>query len=283
MFTAAASVYCEEEKYDEAYGLLNAQMHLGEKVTFLPLLMDYYKSLVFVGRWKEAKEIKNEFIKTVQESLDVTPKECELLADSYRVKNENLKAILLYQAAEAMYTGLTETDVIINCMQGCGLGLKLAVTELVKQRPDLRSIVSRDVVPAIRRVYGKLTGMMGAHGEKMVLIRSLCLHHIETTELILENNAVREKTLQEAIAMMDEELKERACNFHLYSAHVNNLAVTCMSQDRPDEAIKLFEQSLKNRSTAQDYDDPAEKERDLEMTKKGLLKAHEMREYMPQQ
>ena len=193
--TAAARVYSDEGKYDEAYGLLNKQMHLGENVTYLSVLMDYYKSLVYTRRQGEAIRAKHEFIEKFREALQVTSKECELLADSYREKDENLKAILMYQAAEALYTGENETDEIINCLQGCALGLKLSVTELAKQRPDLRSIVLKDVVPAMRRVYDKLSNMMDAHGEKMVLIRSLCLHHIETTELISDNNPIREKIL----------------------------------------------------------------------------------------
>ena len=132
-------------------------------------------------------------------------------------------------------------------MQGCVLGLKISVKALIKERPDLKCIVSRDVVPAMRRIYNKLSNMLSAGAEKMVLLRSLCLHHIETTEHIAENNGVREDTLREAIRMMDEELEERARKFHLYSAHVNNLAVTCMSKDRPEEAIDLFHKAIECR------------------------------------
>ena len=242
--------------------------------------MDYYKSLINIGRRKEAQDIKAEFIEAFSKTLKVTSKECELLADSYREKGENVKAILLYQASEALYTGEFETDVIINCLQGCALGLKMSVVELVKQRPDLRCIVSRDVVPAIRRCYIKLSNMMRAHDEGMVLVRSLCLHHLETTELISENNAVREETLREAIRMMDQELGGRANQFRLYSAHFNNLAVTCMSLERPDEAIALFEQAIEYRNTATDYKDPAEKKSDLKISRDGLEKAREMKAYM---
>ena len=242
--------------------------------------MDYYKSLVYIRRQGEAIRVKNEFNEKLREALQVTSKECELLADSYREKDENLKAILMYQAAEALYTGENETDEIINCLQGCALGLKLSVTELVKQRPDLRSIVLKDVVPAMRRVYDKLSQMMDAHGEKMVLIRSLCLHHIETTELISDNNPIRENTLREAIQLMDEELGERANKFHLYSAHVNNLAATCYTLDRPDDAIELFKKAIEYRKTAQDYDDPDERNDDVKTSERGLNKAMEMRAYM---
>ena len=233
-----------------------------------------------IGRQREAKDIKQEFISTLKETLDVTPKECELMADSFKEKNEYIKAILLYQTAEAFYTGPVETDTIMNCFQGCILGLKISVGELVKERPDLRSIVSRNVVPAMRRIYNKLTNMMELQEEKTILIRSLCLHHIETTELISENNAVREKTLREAIQMMDRELGESANKFHLYNGHLNNLAVTCMSLDRPDEAIDLFEKAIECQKSAEDYDSSNEREGDLEMSNKGLEKAREMLAYM---
>ena len=260
--------------------MLNQQMLLDEKVSFLPILMDYYKSLVNVGRQDEAWDIKNEFTDTLQETLELSTMECEQLADTYRKKGEYLKAILLYQASEKMYTGQTETDEITNCLQRCALGLKLSVTALVKQRPDLRRIVSDDVVPAIRRVYDKLSSMMDAHGEKMVLIRSLCLHHIETTELVSDNNSVREKTLREAIRMMDQELMGGVSKFNLYSAHVNNLAVTCMSQDRPAEAVELFTKAIEYRNIAEDYNSSAERTNDLAMSQEGLRKAHEMLAYM---
>jgi len=279
-YTAAANAYSEEGKFDEAFGILNNQMQQHEEVTFLPILIDYYKSLINIRRNKEARDIKIKIIQTLEQTLEVPSKECELLADSYRNKDENVKAILLYQAAEALYKEQTETDEMINCLQGCALGLKLAVGALVKERPDLRTLVSQDVVPSMRRIYNKLSNMMAAHGEKMVLIRSLCLHHIETTELVAENNAVRETTLREAIELMDEELGNRAPKFHLYSAHVNNLAVTCMTQDRPDEAIDLFKKAIECRNSAEDYDDQLEKASDLKMSNGGLQKAYEMRAYM---
>ena len=279
-YSAAAAVYFEEGKFDEAYGILSKQMQLDEKVSYLPTLIDYYKSLVNIRRHREAKDIKNEFIETLKLILQPSPKECELLGDSYRSHGEYIKAILFYQTSEALYTGETETDEIINCMQGCTLGLNLSVSALVKERPDLRTIVTKDVVPAMRRVYTKLSNMLDASGEKMVLIRSLCLHHIEITELIAEDNSVREITLREAIELMDQELGDRADKFRIYSAHVNNLAVTCMIQERPEDAIELFQKAIKCRNSAQDYDTSAEKENDLKMSRDGLQKAHEMHAYM---
>ena len=52
----------------------------------------------------------------------------------------------------------------------------------MKIRPDLRSIVADKVVPAMRRIFNKLCGIMVAEDRKMILIQSLYLHHIETTE-----------------------------------------------------------------------------------------------------
>ena len=273
---AAAAVYSEEGKFDEAYGILSKPMQMDEKVSYLPTLIDYYKSLINIRRHREARDIKNEFIETLKLVMQPSPKECELLGDSYGSQKEHVKAILLYQTSEALYTGETETDEMINCMQGCALGLKLSVAALMKERPDLRTIVTKDVVPAMRRVYTKLSNMLAASGEKMVLIRSLCLHHIETTELIAEDNSVRETTLREAIELMDQELGDRACKFHVYSAHVNNLAVTCMNQERPEEAIELFQKAIACRNSAEDYDTHAEKEDDLKMSREGLEKAREM-------
>ena len=133
---------------------------------------------------------------------------------------------MLYQAAEALYNGPIETDTMMNCFQECILGLKISEGKLVKKRPDLRSIVSRNVVPAMCRIYNKLTNMMELQEEKTILIRSLCLHHIKTTELISENNAVRKKTLRKAIQMMDGILGESANKYRLFSGHLSNLAVT---------------------------------------------------------
>ena len=277
---ATSNEYHQQGKYHEAYGLLVKQVQLGDRASFIPVLINYYISLVSIGRTKEAKEIKTEFIQTLNEVLDAQPKECELLADEYMKKGDNLKAILFYQAAEALYTEETETDEMINCLQGCILGMKLAVTELVKQRPDFRSIVNRDVVPAQRRVYNKLSNMLCAHNEKMVLVRSLCLHHIETTELVSDDNKVREKTLREAVAMMDQEFGENAGNYRLYSAHLNNLAVACMVEERPEEAIGLFHRAIECRHTAKDYTSTEEQESDLELSKGGLQNAEEMQKFM---
>ena len=79
--------------------------------------------------------------------------------------------------------------------------------------------------------------------------------------------------------MMDEELGDRARKFHLYSAHINNLAVTCMSKDRLEEAIDQFKKAIECRESAEDYDDPMEKMNDLRISKNGLEKAHEMLAY----
>ena len=179
-----------------------------------------------------------------------------------------------------MYKKKIDSDEIINCLQGCALGLKLAIGELMKERPDLRSIVAKDVVPAMRRVYDNLSGMVAAQTEKMVLIRSLCLHHIETTELISEDNTVREDTLREAVALMDASFEENASKYHLYSAHLNNLAVTCMTKERPKEAIELFERAIESRKEAKDYTSEQEREQDLEASVGGLKKAEEMLKYM---
>ena len=79
---------------------------------------------------------------------------------------------------------------------------------------------------------------------------------------------------------MNQELGERANNFHLYSAHVNNLAATSYSLDRPDEAIDLFEKAIECRKTAQDYNDPNDRNDDVLTGERGLNKAIEMCAHM---
>ena len=121
---------------------------------------------------------------------------------------------------------------------------------------------------------------MVAEDKKMVLIQSLCLHHIETTELRAEDSSIRKPTLREAIALMDQKLGEEACQHHLYSAHLNNLGVACMNQNKAAEAAAYLHQAIDARSTAQDYDTKEEQEKDIAMSKFALQDVEEMIEYM---
>ena len=279
-FVAESEVYIEQKKYDEAFGILVKQIELGKEANFAWILINYYKTLVSSSKFEKAKRIKEEFFVILKNKLRATPKDCELAADRSKDNRDFMKAILLYQAAEALYNSNRDSDEIVNCLQGCALGLKIAAGDLLKERPDLRSIVADDVVPAMRRIYDKLSNMFSAHTHKMVLIRSLCLHHIETTELIAEENLVRERSLREAIDLMDKAFGDEAGKYHLYSSHLNNLAVVCMVKEEIEEAIATFEKAIESRKTATDYSSEPERNRDIEASKSGLEKSKEMLRYM---
>ena len=230
---------------------------------------------------EEAKKIKEELFIILENSLHATPKDCELLGDKFRKDQEYIKAILMYQAGEVLVKeSSNEFDEIINCLQGCALGLKMAAADLMKERGDLRSIVADDIVPAMRRIYVKLSDRQTAGTTISVLIRSLCLHHIETTELLCDDNTVRERTLREAVALMEKEFGEAAGKHHLYSCHLNNLGVFCMTQERPREAICIFEKSIESRRMAEDYTTEQERAKDLAASEDGLRKAKEMLRFM---
>ena len=260
--------------------MLVKQLQLGKEANFATLLINYYKALVSTLRFDAISQIKKELIFILENDFNASPKDCELLGDRYRRKKDYIPAILFYQVAEALHKQKSDSDEIINCLQGCALGLKIAIGDLLKLRPDLRPIVTSEIVPAMRRIYNKLSGMHCSRITKMILIRSLCLHHIETTELISEDNTVREKTLREAVALMKGAFKEDASKYHLYSAHLNNLAVVCMTKERPEEAIEIFEEAIVSRKRATDYTTRFEREQDLHASVDGLRKAREMLEYM---
>ena len=105
-------------------------------------------ALISTGDCNTADAIKDELVENLRDNLHATAKECELLGDRYKKQKQYIKAILLYQVGEALVEGI-ETDEMINCLQGCALGLKLSVSKLVKIRPDLRSIAADKVVPAM--------------------------------------------------------------------------------------------------------------------------------------
>ena len=277
-FAERSHAYTKEGKYEEAYGLLYRLVQFGENASFTPILINYYAALISTGDYNTADAIKDELVENLRDNLHATAKECELLGDRYNKQKQYIKAILLYQVGEALVDGI-ETDEMINCLQGCALGLKITVSKLVKIRPDLRSIVSEKVVPAMRRIFDKLCGIMVAEDEKMVLIQSLCLHHIETTELRAEDSSVREHTLREAIALMDQKLGEEACQHKLYSAHLNNLGVACMTQNKADEAATFLYQAIEARKRAKDYDSELEQKMDLTMSKSALKDVEEMIHY----
>ena len=278
--SAEAEESIADGDFDLAYGVLAKQMQLGEKGNFAPLLINYYTTLVSTFRFDEANKIKLELFEIIKTIMRATPKDCELLGDRYMNDRDFIKAILFYQAGEALYKKGIDTDEIINCLQGLALGLKIAAGQLMKKRPDLRMIVAKVVVLAMRCIYNDLSGMFSAEANKMVLVRSLCLHHIETTELIAEDNRVREETLREAVELMERAFGERASKYNLYSSHLNNLAVTCMTQERPGEAIEIFEKAIDSRLKAEDYKTDIEKQEDLVASEDGLRKAKEMLSYM---
>ena len=268
----------KEGKYDEAYGLLYRLVQFGENASFTPALINYYMALISTDDYNTADAIKDELIENLRDNLHATAKECELLGDRYKKQKQYIKAILLYQAGEAL-VGI-ETDEMVNCLQGCALGLKISVSKLVKVRPDLRSLVSTTVVPAMRRIFNKLCGIMVADNRKMVLIQSLCLHHIETTELRAEDSSICEPTLREAIALMDQKLGEEACQYYLYGTHLYNLGVACIKQNRAEEAAAYLHQAIDARSAAQDYETKEEQKKAIAMSKSALQDAEEMIRYM---
>ena len=118
----------KEGKYDEAYGLLYRLVQLGENASFTPILINYYVALISTGDYNTADAIKDELVENLRDNLRATAKECELLGDRYQKHKQYIKAILLYQAGEALVEGI-ETDEMVNCLQGCALGLKLSVSK----------------------------------------------------------------------------------------------------------------------------------------------------------
>ena len=268
----------DEEKYDDAYSLMLKQKQLGSRGNFASLLINYYKALVSTFRLEDAKKVKLELIEILKRNLRATPKDCETLGRNYKCKHEYIKAILFYQAAEGMLSKPSESEEIITCLMGCSSGLHDAATSLIEKRPDLRCIVADDIVPAMRRIYDKLSRMMIAQNGQIIQIRSLCLYNIEKTELIAEDNTIREKTLREAIGLMENAFGEKASEDMLYCSHVMSLAAFCLENNKAKEANKLFRKAIKCRNEVKDerFNTEDQKNSHLESCMLGLRKSKEM-------
>ncbi|CAK8689371.1 unnamed protein product [Clavelina lepadiformis] len=265
-----SSAYLQERKYEEAYGLVKKQYKLGSKFNFAPVLVKYYVSLIHTDRLDKAAKIRDELTSLIQELLESSPEELEKYGHSLRQKSKFIEAILFYQISHRFCeTEMNPADAV-SALQGCALGTKLAVTELLEKHKVSKQTVRKHVIPEMHKFIDCLGRFKSVEKKLICIVQGLCLHHVEHCEFLVGDVNAREASIKRAITSMKDVLGSEAEKHHLYGGHLNNLGHTYLVKDRPGDAASYFSQAIVAKKRAEDYDTQAEKLEDIKKSELAL-------------
>ncbi|XP_078491091.1 uncharacterized protein LOC108949854 [Ciona intestinalis] len=229
---------------------------------------------MLIGKAEDAIGIKDQLNKLFKEKFHTTPNEIKKIADTIRGEGKDMETILFYQIAAEFYRNEALAGLV--GIANCALGIKESIKAMLSRDEGLKPILRNKVIPLMRDMREMIRQSDGVSEEDRCVQEVLCLHWTEYSEYLIGDINGREKTLKEAIAIMERAFKERAGQYNVYGTCLNNLGVTYLGTSRPNDACQYYLKAIAAYEKAEDINDDqrAEKidgsKRNLERVKKPL-------------
>ncbi|XP_078493161.1 uncharacterized protein LOC144748723 [Ciona intestinalis] len=259
MFNKDIDRLLQGRKYHEAYGVSRKQMKFDTPFIGSKDLVNHYRCCMLVEEKEEAIRIKEQLKTLIKEKFQTTPNEIETFAHTIRGKGRDMEAILFYQIAAEFYGNQSKAGLfgIGNCAEG----IQESIKAMLSRDEELKPIVRTHVIPLMRDMREMIRRSEDVSEEDRCLEEVWCLHSIGYNEGLVGDQDGREKTLKEAIAIMERVFKERAGKYQVYGYCLNHLGHTYVLTSRPNDACQYYLKAIAACGKAEDINDDQRAER----------------------
>ena len=282
IFVEESSKCCETECDYGTCGILRAQYHLGPAVSFLPILINYYDTLIKTEHGEELVEsIYSQIATILITKIKVSAEECNLYAEkNYQHKNY-FQAILFHLIAGQLLPSTKDVSRQLHGVQAFMLGIKLCIMKIAQEYSFYNNIVRLRILPKMR-IFLKAVfeRIIGRSKKDLVMVEVLCMHHLEVSEGFVGDYDASEATLIASLDRLEAVLGEGAKTVHLYGTALNNLGATYLRKKKPDEAIDRLTQAIVVNMNATDYTSEEERTNDVQRSERVLNQAENMKKRM---
>nr|XP_026692798.1 uncharacterized protein LOC108949958 [Ciona intestinalis] len=232
----------QEAKYDQAYGVSRKRIKLDPAVIRCKDLVNHYRCCMLVGEAEEAIRTKDQLGVLIKQNFQATANEIKALADTIGGEGRDMEAILFYQIAAEFYGNQSKTDLV--GIRSCVCGIDVSIRAMISRDEGLKPIVRTHVIPLMRDMQEMIRRSDDVSKEERYLEEVDCSCQIGVSEYYVGDLDSVEKTLKEAIAIMDRVFKENAGKYSVYAACLYNLGHTYMNTSRLNDACQCFLKSI---------------------------------------
>lgn len=268
-----SSIYLNQKKFHEAYGMLDCLHKYGQKVLFIPVLINYHASLMQTNRTEEAEKIRNELIALLEENLDESSRSYAYYANRLLKEKKVFKSLLFYELAAYFCENDEDSENSIGIPQLCCQGLIRLASSLLKETSNGKYLVKKYVIPCIDKCIGLVIVAASMNLKLSSMAQARCLQCKSLCFLSLRDLEESEKCLREGTKKMEKFLKEGVVNYQLYGSLLKTLGVVVSGQNKHEEAVKILKSSVEAIRQAKDFTSTFEKLRQVKEYEKELEKA----------
>ena len=231
-----------------------------------------YKNSIKSRKYEEATKIKTELTDLVENNIDTTADDMILFGRKLRGDKLFLESILIFDAASTLNKKIENPENKLETIQVCVKGMTSTNEAMIEEDPDMEVVVKDYVIPLM---YDKLHDMESTSSvseQWKCLQVSWVLHHIEFSQMLVDQWKEREQTLRGGLKRMDEVLGENKIKHRIYGHFLHNLGLVCGMTSRYEEAASFYKQAIDAyKKAATDYDgDEEERKQDIELSENNL-------------
>ncbi|XP_078494985.1 uncharacterized protein LOC144749822 [Ciona intestinalis] len=260
----------KEQKYHEAYVISRRRLQFDPAAIRPKDLANHYRCCMLVGEANEAIRIKKQLTKSLKQKSQITPNEIKTFADTIRDEEREMEAILFDQIAAEFYRNQSLAG--LDGIQNCVLGIQESIEAMLSRDEELKPVVLTHVIPLMRDMREMIQRSDDVSEEDRSLKEVWCLSHIGYSEYFVEDLDGSEKTLEEAIDIMERVFKERAGKYQLYGYCLNILGIKYERTSQPQNACRYYRKAIKAFGKAEDINDDLRDER-IAMSMRNLERA----------
>ena len=257
--TEQSSSYMKQEKFHEAYGMLDCLHKYGHEIHFVPVLVNYYISLMHTNQKEQADKIKDELITLLTDKFDESSLSFNKYAFCLLRKKKLLEALLFFQVA-VYFIGI-EKDVEMAMVepQQCCYGMSQLTKALLQDCSFGRKLITDVIIPNMKKCKDHVTNAFSMNLKLSSLGQASCFRYMAFCYDEMKNFEDAEKYFQKAIDVMKKFLKEDVADFKLYGNLLKELADVLLSQDKAEESLNMMKSSLAAIKKAKDFGSSPEK------------------------
>nr|XP_026689725.1 uncharacterized protein LOC113474137 [Ciona intestinalis] len=164
-----------------------------------------------------------------------------------------MEAVLFYHIAAEFYGNQSKAGLI--GIKNCANGIKESIEAMLSRNKELKSIIRTHVIPLMHDMREMIRRSVDVNEKDRCLWEVWCLHRIERSEGLVDNFSGCEKTIKEAIAIMERVFQQGAATYLVYGHFLNNLGYTYEQTSRPNDACEYFRKAIAAYGKAEDIDD----------------------------
>lgn len=189
------------------------------------------------------------------------------LAKQHLEKSSFILAYVMYVAASKMYRMNSR-----GCNVAAIKGISSCIHQLHKIGNKLltkavtRRIASIHVIPSMHEMLKQLQEVKELNRVSKVIMEATLLNRMGRVYQKVENDTSAHDQCDKALNIMQKGIGTDCKKYKVYGGLLHNIGIVCEMRKEYAQAVANYEQSIKAKEEAEDYDNPEKKERNIRFT-----------------